>query len=410
MLDRGDFEVIHLKSNSDEVYRVPISRYIPIDPDKVDTSQLRDYQVEDALEILRNTNGIVQLRTGYGKTYLMAWLCKYLPRPILVTEPSNALCEEFLHRLDLVGVDRDEIYLLNPNGYIRSKNNEYEWMKGVKTLLSDEVTSITEGLRVIFERLPKLERCYDFSATPDKLNNLKLKGIKSGSINDTAARVVEYYGESIVYKPMKKDFELIIDGIHLGRSSISIANFRYNLYNTVMNNVFRSSNLALYIHACLERSQGPILFPYTSRKHVERFMTNKLLGSYKLAIWSSGQLVLNNGKTFTESNRWRDDLSIYDTVKYLIENRLVDLVFCSSVGSIGVDFPTLSEVILMVGGNAGNIIQKVGRTARVENPRIYMPKNLDDNPLYEASFNKRLKWIKSVMKDKGELMDGESES
>ena len=396
MLSRGDFEMSRLESDSGTIYRVPMSRSIDLDMNKVDTSLLRDYQVEDALEILRNSNGIVQLHTGYGKTYLMAWLCKYLPRPILVTEPSNALCEEFIHRLDLVGVDPDEIYLLNPNGYIRSNDNEYEWMDRVKSLLSDEVTSITTGLKTIFERLPMLERCYDFSATPDKVDNKKLRNIKSGSINDTAANVVSFYGETIVYKPMKKNIELIVDEIHLGKSFIQMSNFSYRSYQRVMNNVFKSSSLPIYIHQCLCRSQGPILFPYTSRSHIERLLQNKLLEPYRLAIWSSGKLVLNNGRVFTESKRWRDDLSIYDTVKYLIENRLVDLVFCSSVGSIGVDFPTLSEVILMVGGNAGNIIQKVGRTARVDNPRIYLPKNIDENPLYEASFNKRLRWIKSV--------------
>lgn len=379
------------------LYTIRPDKYIPL-PSDVDYSSLRDYQVNDVKEILIHDCGLVQLYTGYGKTYIMSWLCKYLPKPILITEPTLALCDEIRSR---IGEDNmSGIYIINPTAYWARKERDDLWLRDIKSLLSDEMMSVTDSIKKLFDNMPNLERIYGFSATPDKFRNARLQFIKNGRLLDETCSILQYYGRAIVYSKMKKGITLYEDELHLGQCKWGLDGYDHWKYKMAQDKVFKAPCLIEYIKSCRSRCSGPILFPFIDHKHIRWIFDAIELKGLRMAIWDASSIELNNGRKFTKTKPWIDKegnkLEPYEIAKYMISNNQIDLIFCSSVGFKGVDFPELRNLILMVGANAGNILQIVGRVCRAEDPVIFLPKNLDPNPLYNQSYKKRLKWIESV--------------
>lgn len=396
-------KIISIEGDSFEV-KIPSKVELPKNLDFVD---LRDYQLDHALDILSNSGGLVSLFTGFGKTYLIAWLCRYLQKPILITEPTNTLIEELRSRMDSMGIDQTDIYLINPTGYLARVNRDDSWLNGIRTLLSDEMMGVTDSLKQLFTLMPNLERTFGFSATSDKYKNYRMDVLRDYRYHSDTCEILEYYGPTITYAKKKKDIEIIEDTLHLGGSPWTLDDYADWKYNQATNKVFKSKELPNYLVKCIERCDTPILFPFINRKHIEWLFNNPILSRFRLALWMAGSLELNNGKKFTDKDPWilKDGtkMSVYDTVKYLIEFNKANIIFCSSVGFKGVD-TKIENLILMVGSNAGNVIQMIGRV-RGDHPRIFLPKNLDQNELYNHSREKRLKWIKSMQeKQLGETL------
>ena len=383
-----------------EIFQVKIPTRVDL-PKDLDFSDLRDYQVDASLDILAHSNGSVQLFTGFGKTYLIAWLCKYLPKPILITEPTNTLIEELQNRMDSMGIDQTDIFLINPVGYLARVNRDDSWLSNVKTLLSDEAMSVTFSIKSLYSLMPNLERVFGFSATSDKHKNYRMDILRNYRYHSDTCEILSYYGPTITYAQKKKPIEIIEDELHLGSSPWTLNDYADWKYNQATNKVFKSKVLPNYLVKCIERCDTPILFPFINRKHIEWLMKSPILSRFRLAIWMSGSLELNAGKVFTDKNPWitsdKIRMSVYDTVKYMIEFNKVNIIFCSSVGFKGID-TKIENLILMVGSNAGNVIQMLGRV-RGDNPRVFLPKNLDENELYNHSREKRLKWIKSMQEN-----------
>lgn len=383
--DSGNFYDVKEIKESDEFYF------------GVDYSILRDYQVKVAENILDHTCGICQVPTGWGKTWLIAWLCRYLPRPILITEPTYALCEEISTRMQSMKIDLEGIRLINPTGYMAHKERDDSWMEEVQTILSDE-TSVTSSMEYILEHIVNTRFWYSFNYTPDRWQNMNLKFLHDYKLSDSVCKTLKYFGPTLVYEKMKKDIEINIEEMHLGNCRFKVEEYENWKYKKATDLCFRSRALIPYVSRVINQCDSPILFPYTDHKQIEWIFNHPDLSRYRMCIWSSGTLRLNNGRVFNRKNKW-NGLSPYMTVKYLVDKNQVDLIFCSSVAFKGVDLPKLSNLILMISSNAGNTIQIVGRICRSDKPRIFLPKNLDNNPLYEASFNKRLKWIKTLVKE-----------
>ena len=357
-----------------------------------DYSQLRSYQMLDAELILQHKNGIIQLYTGYGKTWLIAWLCKYLPRPILITEPSYAMCEEIQTRLDGMGIDQTDITVINPVGYMARINRDDTWVGDIKTLLSDE-TSITESMEKLLGMMNP-EIMYAFTYTPDKYNNYNLSYLMNYRLNDDTCKILKYFGPTLVYSKLKKPLEIHVDALQLGGCKFKVSEYENWKYKKAVDVCFKSRNLPPYIAQCIDQCNSPILFPYTDHKQVTRFLVDYELIKYRLCIWSASGIQYSEGVPEATKDEVKDMTNL-QAIKYLVNNNLIDVIFCSSVGFKGVDLPSLSNLILMVGSNAGNTIQIVGRVCRSDSPKIFLPRNLDDNELYNASFAKRLRWIKS---------------
>ena len=357
-----------------------------------DFTELRNYQMLDAELILQHKNGIIQLYTGYGKTWLIAWLCRYLPRPILITEPSYAMCEEIQTRLTDMNIDTTDIHIINPVGYMARGNRDDTWVSSVKTLLSDE-TSITESMEKLLGMMDP-EIMYAFTYTPDKYNNYNLSYLMNYRLNDDTCKILKYFGPTLVYAKLKKPLEINVDPLHLGGCKFKINEYENWKYKKAVDICFRSPELSGYIASCIDKCSSPILFPYTDHKQVTRFMTDYKLANYHLCIWSASGIQYSMGVPLGTRDSVKD-MTTLQAIKYLVDNNLIDVLFCSSVGFKGVDLPNLSNLILMVGSNAGNTIQIIGRVCRSDAPRIFLPKNLDENEMYSASFTKRLRWIKS---------------
>lgn len=365
-----------------------------------DYSQLRDYQRKDAEKMLEHSNGIIQLYTGYGKTWLIAWLCRYLPRPILITEPSYAMCEEVTTRLEALGIDQTDIHVLNPVGYMARLERDDSWLEKVKTLLSDE-TSITESMEKMLSMM-KPEIMFAFTYTPDKFNNQNLSILKNYKLNDGTCKILKYFGPTLVFAKLRKPLEIVVDELHLGYCGFRLADYENWKYKKAIDICFRSNELSSYIARCIERCSSPILFPYTDHKQVTRFLTDPELAKYSICLWSAEGIQCSRGVP-RDALEAVKDMTDLQAIKHLVNGNLIQVLFCSSVGFKGVDLPNLSNLILMVGSNAGNTIQIVGRVCRSDSPRIFLPKNKDRNELYEASFNKRLKWIESQKDERLDL-------
>ena len=367
---------------------------------------LRDDQYEIAKEIYNSSNNLISCPTGWGKSFLMVYLCKYLPKPILLTAPMNSILEEFEERLknknisyskDLKG--KSDVYLINPTGIVARKEFERglynETLSKIKTLLTDECMSITPSLQTVIEKLLSCQRFFGFSATLDKYSNKDLSEPRSRQFHNDTCKVLEVFGKAL--KPVKSNIQvnLIHSKIPICNSQISYTNAysfnnEYWKLDKIEKSIYKNPTFLFYLSNCYNYSKTPIMIPYKNKNNVLQMFNLSTSLRIRFCIWNSEGLWINNIK-FEDK-----EISPYQRLKELIKNNLIDLIFVSTVSKMGVDFPELRNICLINNSSSGIVLQYIGRATRGDYVNIFLPENTLHNNIYNKQYEKRVKWVESL--------------
>lgn len=361
---------------------------------------LRDEQYTFMQRIMSYWSGSITLEMGFGKGTMITYLCKaslFRNKKIVICAPTYSIVEELKSRLDRYNVNASmefdpsaNIWVINPVGFMarNSKDDSKEWFKEVDLLIVDEADGVTDSLEhLILDFLPNCRYFYGFSATPDKKTGQRFDNIYSLSkFDSTAARILLYFGPSIVYRPPSKKIRIVTTPIKTGNYKNVWS------YDKCVCHVTHFLKMPYYIKECIKdnnrNTRSTILIPFTNRAQIEHFMTEPVLQPYNMIIWTASGIQFNDG---TEEKG-----AGLERVKELVNNHLIDVMFCTSVAFKGVDITELKSVLFFTCSSYGIVTQILGRIFRYKGPElptVYLPENISENPLYNKAQRSRKEFI-----------------
>ena len=362
---------------------------------------LRDEQYQFIRWVEKFWSGSITLEMGFGKGTMITYLCKaslFRGNNIVICAPTYSIVEELKLRLDRYEVNASmefdpnaRIWVINPVGFMarNSKDEHREWFEKVDMLITDEADSVTTSLETLIkDYLPNCRYFLGFSATPDKkMGNRFDKIISMNSFDLAAARVLMYFGPSIVYRPPTKKIRFVETPLFTGDYN--------NLwsYDKCVMKVTKSKVMPYYIKMCIEDNnkdgRSTILIPFTNHEQIMHFMDCEVLKPYHLIVWTAAGVTHNNGEPFEKG-------AGLVRVKELVNNHEVDAVFCTSVAFKGVDITELKSVMFLTCSSYGIVTQILGRIFRYKGkglPTVYFPENTSSNPLYNKAQRTRKEYI-----------------
>ena len=121
---------------------------------------------------------------------------------------------------------------------------------------------------------------------------------------------------------------------------------------------------------------------------------DKWLGKYRML------LVCGEGYIYYDSTGNRVTTTLADSCD-LIKNNLVDVILSTSAGYRALDFPGLTNILLIQGNIAGVVLQCVGRVARGTESNIIslIPENSNTRiPIYSKGLDARTAMVKDYYK------------
>ena len=363
-------------------------------------SYLYPQQYEYMKAVKRVFSGIVSTETGSGKTTMITYICmmsQIRKKNILICAPTYSVVEEICSRLARYRIKASmecdpssTVWVVNPVG-LMARNNKEEfkgWMSEVDMLIVDEADGVTNSLEeLIIDFLPNCRYFYGFSATADREEGKRFDHITSlNSFNDTAARLLIFFGPMIVYHAPTKKIRLVVTPLRTG-------NYRnFWSFDKCVKHVTHSSVFPLYIKTCIEDNnkfgKSTILIPFTNRDQVLHLLSSPILFPYSIAMWTASGIRFNKSTEEVGAGLER--------VKDLVNNHKVDVLMTSQVGFKGIDLVQLKSVLFFTGSSYGVVIQILGRIFRYKGPElptVYFLQNMSDNPLYNKAQRTRFGYI-----------------
>ena len=376
------------------------------DQSTIPQGNLRDDQYSVLIRMLSVDRCILQLPTGYGKTYLYCYATQFLPKPLMIWTPTNVLVEEVKSRFNSMNLSTDNIYIINPISITAtndSKNGKYDsLLSSIKTLIVDECQSFPNSYQQLYFKMTNLERAFGVSATPDKLKGYNLTLDKIG-YTEELSKLLPIFGRSIVYSTLSNKVSTYITDLHLGSNGIKLPPVLsknkekfLKLYSKSLSTVFKRDNyhtiedylIKIINHSLSNQSSNSTIFiPYQSHKHILWTLSSPKLKQYKIAVWNKSGLYFNNNTSFPESQA-------YSLIKTLISTNRLNILFGSSISYKGIDIPQLQHVCFFIASSYGLLTQILGRAARNNNDiTVYLPHNIDKNEVYNSTFNSRYRQL-----------------
>ena len=378
---------------------------------------LRDYQNEDVLFMSKYKRGVCSVYTSYGKTQVIATLANYahsIGKRVLIVAPGKKPLDELVKRcktafnLDIPNQDLS-INAMITSGVLNSKNKTdktqakeftnllatYDWV------LVDEVEyCINPGGCYIFDRCSNAEVMYAFSGTAEKKKAQMISlqnGLKDDCVIDNI-NLIKYFGPSIVYRSPQT---LQVRNISIATRSLDNLSFpeevfnntESNVYSNIMNIIWTNEDVINTISNVINRF--PKLFiPINNLATILNTWIDKWLGKYRML------LVCGEGYIYYDSTGNRVTTTLADSCD-LIKNNLVDVILSTSAGYRALDFPGLTNILLIQGNIAGVVLQCVGRVARGTESNIIslIPENSNTRiPIYSKGLDARTAMVKDYYK------------
>ena len=374
---------------------------------------LREDQYALAKQIYNSSNGLISCPTGWGKSYLMVYLCKYLPKPILLTAPMNSIIEEFESRFKSKNINyskdlkvKADVYLANPTGLASRKEFEggvyNDTLRSIKTILVDECMNITSSLRSILDKLITCNRYFGFSATLDKFTNEDLSRPKNYKLYNITCEILEVFGRAFEIQKFNKILNIIHSKVPICNANIKYrrdqGQFSIDYYSLdrLENSIYNNPNFILYLVDCYNYAKSTIFVPYKNQQHVDNVLTSSLFKDLRVAKWNSNGLWIGKDKIEGRDRKHPLNPTPYQRLKGLVRDNEIDIVFVSAVSKMGVDFPELRNIVLINNSSSGIVLQFVGRATRGEYVNVFLPENSFESEVYDTQYKKRLKWVESL--------------
>jgi hypothetical protein len=380
--------------------------------------ELRDYQNEDVLFMLKYKRAVCSVYTSYGKTQVIATLANYahsIGKRVLIVAPGKKPLDELIKRcksafnLDIPNSDLS-INAMITGGVMNSKNKtDKDQAKEFSNLLSsydwvlvDEVEyCINPGGCYIFDRCTGAEVMYAFSGTAEKKKAQMISfnnGLNDDCVIDNIS-LVKYFGPSLVYRSPQT---LQIRNIAITTSAFDslvfpkemFNNAESNVYSNVMNTIWTNDGVINVIESVIKKF--PKLFiPVNNLTTILSTWINKWIGKFNmLLVCGEGYIHYN-----LEGTRYIN-LTLTEACE-LIKRGNVDVILSTSAGYRALDFPGLTNILLIQGNIAGVVLQCVGRVARGKESNIIslIPENPNTRiPIYSKGLDARIDMIKDYYK------------
>ena len=394
-----------------EVILSPSYRTVPFE-------NLRDYQNEDMLYLMKYRVGLCQVQTGYGKTSCIATLANYyhkLGKNVLLVAPSSKARDELVKRcknvfgLDVTDNDKD----LNGNldciitsglmisGKVKDPVRKLDFLdllSRYQVLLADEVEyTINPGGEFLYKGCNNLEVCYGFSGTADKQAGSTISF--RGGLDEVVVRnkdLVKYFGPSLIYRmPVNRN----VDNIMVRTSSLDLLKLpdfseSKNIYSDVMNCIWTDPNVCnavVRVARAFPMTFIPINNLASIINHwIECYFKNR----FRVL------LICGEGYIYYDIDGNRTSLTLDEVCDYA-KRGLIDVIPSTSAGYRALDIPGLENILLIQGKVAGVVLQSIGRVARMPHMNIItlIPKRHSVKiPVYTNGMEDRQSQLKEYYK------------
>lgn len=377
---------------------------------------LRDYQNEDVLHLLRYKIGLFSCYTSYGKTELIATLANYfygLGQNVLIVTPQKKARDEVVKRVKArFGIDLPTkdgrfnamiVAGLSNRKDIKDptmlKKIEAEWAN-VNCVLCDEVEyTINDSGMFLYDRLTHADHFYGFSGTADKEKGEMISFVNG--LSDCVVRnkdLVKYFGPSLVYR---MPLDLKIDNIRVKTNALNQVKFLAedfgegtNAYMNAITRIFTTPEVCQVI-VKLGKKFPMMYLPMNNLESViSEWVNNWFMGVFRIL------LICGEGYIYYDLQGNRTNLKTLDKACEYVRNGLVDIIPSTSAGFRALDLPGLETTFLAQGKAAGVVLQSVGRTARGAHMNLISlePQPKKKIPVYSKGMENRDEMIHNYYK------------
>lgn len=382
-------------------------------------SELRDYQNQDILYLLRYKIGLFQCYTGYGKSQCLAVLTKYfheMGKNVLLVTPNNKARDELVKRCKkLYGMtinNNDKTYDGNLDCFISAgllhskkvtdetlRKQFIEQLNKYDVVMADEVEyTINPSGKFIYDHCINARNFYGFSGTSDKQAGESISFING--LSDIVLRnkdMVSYFGPTLVYRmPVNRTIHNIkiqtdsMDRIPFDWDSVEKSG---NAYNEIMQQIWTNDGVVKSIIKVVEAY--PMCFiPLNNLNYIIKdWIENYFRGKLKTLLISSA------GYTYFDLNGNVEHLDLEQACEKCKDGE-VDCIPSTASGFRALDLPGLQNILIVSGKIAGVHLQSIGRVARMESFNVISlePKSNRKIPIYSKGEAERDKLMKSYYK------------
>lgn len=357
--------------------------------------------------------GVNQSFTGSGKTEVIATLANYClhhNEKCIIIAPTKRACDEIRDRLLIrYSIDCSSYYnpdsyinLFNSRGFFESEKCQIEdpFWKDVKWCICDEVEKIfSNNVEDCFYEMENCSRWYGFSATADKLEGKPITVEIGSEVIGRNLRLVKYFGFTTVYnKPSFKYIEIIHVDVkrfwilqQKDKSTINDGGGLAEYYDNSLGSgyipyvdTYFDEELALTIKR-IAIKEGSMFIPLSRREILTDWLQN---------WWKDTEVIFINGSGY---QLWKDGeikmiLSLRE-VKEMVLSKRIKYVFGTVSAFNSLDLVGMQNVMLLAYSSASMTLQAIGRVARGNLLRIFLPYCSKDETVIRRDYERRLKLI-----------------
>lgn len=343
-------------------------------------TELRPYQNDDVLHLLKYRFGLVSVYTGYGKTAVISVLANYFKEiglKVLLVTPNKKPQDELIKRIkkfynyDVSSKLGDgQIQCVMTQGFTNRKDvkDPNLWLaleaelKTFDVVMADEVEyCINPSGILIFNTTTNAKYRFGFSGTADKARGEMINfnnGLENPAVSGNLD-LIRFFGPSLVYrKPLQKEIDLItVSTSSLDRISLKDANDSGNLYLSIMTKIFTSDEVCKCI-VNIAKTFPLLYIPINNLVNIINFwIDNYFLRKFRVL------LVCNEGYIYYDIDGNKSKHTLEESCE-LIKNGQVDIIPSTSSGFRALDLPNLKNILIFAGKIGGSVLQQVGRVAR----------------------------------------------
>ena len=360
---------------------------------------LTNEQNIDLKRLCKYRIGLFQVRTGYGKTEVIATLTKYLLNKgtdVLIITSNSKSVEEIKSRIKkVVGINISKYYsidykvnVINAKGFFRSSEDKSD-LKRYKVVLFDEVENCMndEVIKEFYVNLYKRKYCYGFSATSNKSDSERLIPSNECYYDPINIKLVKYFGYASIYKlPTKLDKSLCINSFMMNRNPKIHFIGEKHIVNLLTNQLFITDTFANELNYVIGRSRKCVFIPLNRTKVLEYWIE---------FLRNEHRICYLNHSGFSIFHKEEENKCKLEELKTKLDNDEIDVLMATKTGYNSIDLNKIESVILVLEeGVPHNVLQAVGRSRSkvVDINYINYQKRL---PIYSKKIESQLELIKT---------------
>lgn len=343
---------------------------------------LRPEQYGVAKNMAIKSGGVVQCRTGWGKGTLITYLVKHYigNGNVLIIGPTLSVLDELKARFQKYNLTLDNVMFIHAAGFNNSgyKDDEYhtEFMKKVDLIIVDEIENVPVTLENIFRIYCLNYRyIYGFSATANKYTHSMLVWDPKiiTKLSRETMSVMYFFGQSLAFFESQKRINIIKAYSRIPPEYPNpYKGDNFNFMKAVENAVMNLSVIKYIKYIKQLYPENTLLIPVKTKKQGQ-FIYDNIKGLMSSVFWYGG------GFEYNKNDENLVGLKNYDTLKERVDQGKIQALICTQVGYRGVDFQTISDILLIVGTSNAIVTQIVGRAERFTGEiRVWMLYNIDD--------------------------------